>query len=82
MFKVYDKKTNNEVAVYGVESDKNGYPKFLVRLGNEWKWVSAKHFSDKEKECEHDWIYMGLTSVDDCWLGKHRCSKCGSYKYI
>lgn len=29
--------------VYAVKDDKAGYPHFLIRYKNQWKWISAKH---------------------------------------
>lgn len=33
------------VNVYTVTEDSNGYPKFLVFIDNQWKYMSAKHFA-------------------------------------
>lgn len=30
--------------VYSVESDANGYPRFLIYHNNQWAWKSAKYF--------------------------------------
>lgn len=51
MFKVVAKKdmqygicANDEVMVYSVKDDANGYPKFLTHIKNQWVWLSAKYF--------------------------------------
>lgn len=36
--------------VYGVRSDKHGYPQFLIYTNNQWRWVSAKHFEPIDTE--------------------------------
>lgn len=35
---------SGDVEVFDVKYDKNGYPKFLVCLGGDWKLISAKYF--------------------------------------
>lgn len=35
--------------IYGIKSDKCGYPEFLVRKDNQWLWRSAKHFIPEEE---------------------------------
>lgn len=35
---------NGKVIPYAMRLDKNGYPHFLLCLGNTWLWKSAKHF--------------------------------------
>lgn len=51
MFSVYEKvKTHGlvkAVNVYNVRDDKNGYPQFLICEDGEWKYRSAKHYTDK-----------------------------------
>ena len=37
--------TNEHYAVYSVDTDTNGYPRFLIYHNNQWLWKSAKHFS-------------------------------------
>ena len=32
------------VTPYAMRIDKNGYPQFLLCLGDTWVWKSAKHF--------------------------------------
>ena len=44
LFNVREKKTGISVSVFGVTDHSNGYPKFLIREGNQWKWKSAKHY--------------------------------------
>lgn len=48
MFIVFDKETKLDVAVYDVRTDATGYPLFLVRKNNEWKYISAKHYITSE----------------------------------
>ena len=36
---------NEHYAVYSVDTDTNGYPRFLIYHNNQWLWKSAKHFS-------------------------------------
>ena len=52
MFKVIAKRdmqhgicANDEVMVYSVKDDANGYPKFLTFINKQWVWLSAKHFT-------------------------------------
>lgn len=33
-----------EVIVYNIRDDKNGYPQFLIHENGEWKYRSAKHY--------------------------------------
>lgn len=35
------------VTPYAMRLDKSGYPQFLLCLGDNWVWVSAKHFKTK-----------------------------------
>jgi len=44
MFLVRNKKTDEEVWVYGVVRDAHGYPHFVIYSDNQWRTVSAKHF--------------------------------------
>lgn len=44
LFWVRTKDDPRVVKVYGVTDDSNGYPKFLVRENNQWKWRSAKYY--------------------------------------
>lgn len=44
LFGAREKKTGNFISVFGMTDDSNGYPKFLIREDNQWKWKSAKHF--------------------------------------
>lgn len=46
-FIVCDKYTHENVAVFAVRDDKTGFPQFLIYRNNEWKWISAKHYSAK-----------------------------------
>ena len=39
-----DRFTVVEERIYGVRSDKHGYPQFLIYNNNQWRWISAKHF--------------------------------------
>lgn len=48
MFTVYDKNTYEETTVYSVKN-KDGFPFFLVRQGNQWMWRSAKHYITSEE---------------------------------
>ena len=39
-----------QMRVYDISYDSNGYPMFLVRIGNQWRRLSAKHFEPCEEE--------------------------------
>lgn len=82
MFEVYEIKTNNKIKVYDVQNDKNGYPKFLIRKGNEWRWTSAKYYSDEySDDYKHDWEYIeDITAGSNGYksaYSKLQCNKCG-----
>lgn len=83
MFEVYYKVTNKKVKVYSVQNDKNGYPKFLVNVGNEWKWMSAKHFRSEhqEIECDHEWD-LEYVEPNGRENEVYKCKKCGDTKYV
>lgn len=55
MFRVIDKDTHESFDVYDITYDKNGYPHFLVYLGNEWIRLSAKHFSPSFEDLEQQY---------------------------
>lgn len=44
MFTVFNKITDQHCVVYGVRTDKKGYPYFLIYDDPQWVWMSAKHF--------------------------------------
>ena len=48
MMILYDKLNSNPETIYAVLDDSNGYPKFLIRKGNQWIWRSAKHYITEE----------------------------------
>lgn len=83
--KVYNKITNEEVFSYGVQNDKHGYPMFLIRLKNEWKWRSAKNYTDNPYEnCDHKWEETGYVRRLSSGVGlkQLRCIKCGMTKGV
>jgi len=45
MFEAFYKEISDKITVYNIRNDKNGYPQFLIYINNEWKYISAKHFS-------------------------------------
>ena len=49
MFDLYDKLTGERFTIFGVVDDDNGYPKFLIRMNNQWIYRSAKHFVTYEE---------------------------------
>ena len=38
--------------VYNVRDDKAGYPHFLIYVGKEWRYISAKNFIPVNEEDE------------------------------
>lgn len=50
MMTLYNKSTGKAEIIYGVLDDDHGYPKFLIRKGNQWIYRSAKHYMTRE-EC-------------------------------
>lgn len=50
MFNVINRQNRQITRVYGVQDDSNGYPRFLIRKGNQWIWKSAKLFIPIEAE--------------------------------
>lgn len=42
--KVREKDTNVIYTVYKIRDDNKGYPHFLIHEGNQWMYISAKHF--------------------------------------
>lgn len=42
--------TDKVYTVYGVRTDKVGYPQFLVYFDNQWQYMSAKYFKPIEEE--------------------------------
>lgn len=52
LFEVIGKYTNRTFHVFDVRIYENGYPKFLVFINNEWKYVSAKVFVPLAKDGE------------------------------
>lgn len=42
--------TDKVYTVYGVRTDKVGYPQFLVYFDNQWHYISAKYFEPAEEE--------------------------------
>jgi len=57
LFSVFEKDTKkwdenlmdylaNKVEVYAVRDDKNGYPHFLICEDGEWKYRSAKYYTN------------------------------------
>jgi len=46
MFKLFYDETQQWVTVFAVRDDGNGYPLFLVKINNQWRYISAKHFSE------------------------------------
>lgn len=44
IFRVITKCTKRIIPVFDVRNDKNGYPHFLVYMGGEWRYESAKMF--------------------------------------
>ena len=38
--------------VYNVRNDKAGYPHFLIYVGKEWRYISAKNFIPVNEEDE------------------------------
>lgn len=56
MFRVIDKDTHESFDVYDITYDKNGYPHFLVYLGNEWIHLSAKHFRPSFEDLEQQYV--------------------------
>ena len=49
MFVLYDKHNGKKETVYAVLDDKQGYPKFLIRKGNQWVYRSAKHYITRKE---------------------------------
>jgi hypothetical protein len=49
MMILYDKHTGRKEIIYAVLDDDNGYPKFLIRNGNQWIYRSAKHYITKDE---------------------------------
>lgn len=56
---LYNKQTGRAENIYGVQNDNHGYPLFLIKCDNQWKWHSAKHYLTREErlhtyytECE------------------------------
>ncbi len=76
MFEVYGIKTKEKIKVYAVESDKNGYPKFLIRVDNQWKWTSAKHYVDELPKCQHELERMKYDGYE-FYTPIYKCKKCG-----
>jgi len=52
MLELYDKLTEKKITIYATSEDSNGYPKFLIRLDNQWVWKSAKHYITKDEIIE------------------------------
>lgn len=44
MFEAWYCPDAKRLTVYYIRDDKTGYPQFLVYLGNQWRYISAKHF--------------------------------------
>ena len=42
--KFKDPMFTNAYTVYNVRDDKNGYPHFLLYIGGQWRYISAKNF--------------------------------------
>lgn len=58
---LYDKYTGKRVDAFAVSEDSHGYPKFLVRQNNEWKWSSAKHYITREERLQTP--YTGFEKI-------------------
>lgn len=43
-FKVIDVDTDDEVLIFDIRNDSNGYPQFLIYINGEWKYRSAKYY--------------------------------------
>lgn len=60
------------VEVYDVRNDKNGYPHFLICEDGEWKYKSAKHFTNKlpdnlnrDMECFKTELYIIISNNEE-----------------
>lgn len=48
--KFKDSMSTNVYTVYNVRDDKRGYPHFLLYIGRQWRYISAKHFIPIEED--------------------------------
>lgn len=55
-----DRFTVVEERVFGVRSDKHGYPQFLIYVDNQWRWVSAKRFEPIVLDDKTAFIHVDL----------------------
>lgn len=46
---LYNKKTGKPENIYGIQIDNHGYPLFLIKCDNQWKWRSAKHYLTRDE---------------------------------
>lgn len=48
--KFKDSMSTNVYTVYNIRNDKTGYPHFLLYIGRQWRYISAKHFIPLEED--------------------------------
>ena len=48
--KFKDPMLTNVYTVYNVRDDKCGYPHFLLYIGRQWRYISAKYFIPLEED--------------------------------
>lgn len=63
MFKVFYKKPQVVCKVYSIQNDNNGYPHFLIRYKNQWRWRKAKLFIPLEEVEEYMYNYLENNKV-------------------
>ena len=66
---------SGDVEVFDIKYDKNGYPKFLVCLGGDWKLISAKHFQpiDCKRPANLENDISGTSNMANSNLAKIYC---------
>ena len=46
---LYSKETGSPENIYGIQNDDHGYPLFLIKNDNQWRWRSAKHYLTRDE---------------------------------
>lgn len=46
---VFHKDSASALKVFDVKRDEQGYPHFLVYYKNQWRYISAKHFTPMDR---------------------------------